>query len=60
MTLRQGRDSDLIMMVPLLSVNQIVVRLPRNHLQTINSGYSGIQYPTVSKDVIVYAHNNPW
>lgn len=59
-TLWQGRDSDLIMMVPLLSVNQIVVRLPCNHLQTINSGYSGIQYPTVSKDVIVYAHNNPW
>ena len=47
-------------MVPLLSINQTVVRLPLNHLQPINSGYSGIQHPAVGKDVIVWAHKNPW
>ena len=49
-----------MMLVPLLNINQTVIRLLLNHLQPINSGYNGIQHPAVGKNVIVWSHKNPW
>ena len=44
----------------LLSINQTVTRLPLNHLQPINPGFSGFQHPDVGKELTVWAKKSYW
>ena len=54
-----GEHLDLIVMLPFLTINQTTIWLALDCLQPTKPGYSEIQHPAVSKEVTIWAKENP-